>query len=139
MKYIPSTDSIAIIGTGFGSNETWEQFLEQVEAWQSFEFSIVDDPEFSGLQPNSAMTRLPSEYPHGVVFLADAQTFADAESPLMAIDVKAPGENIRITLEASEGLAANIDVANMEFEAWAQNVDEDGVFREFKESPNDRY
>lgn len=81
---------------------------------------VVDDPAFDSLQPGQVPALVPTvgrnDQHTTMVALADAQALADPVHRLLVVDLyDTPGMSIRIPLSGAGSLAANLEVANMDF------------------------
>jgi uncharacterized protein DUF6924 len=67
------------------------------------------------------------------VIVADAVTMGAPEPSLLVVDLfEEPGRTFRAVPSAIQSIENNLSIANMDFWEFADNVDADGVFRDFK-------
>jgi hypothetical protein len=69
----------------------------------------------------------------GYVLLADRESMSDADDPTVAyVDLcDEPGRTFRCAVGEVASIEANLAIANMDFEKFADQVGADGVFRGF--------
>ncbi|MEM8495530.1 MAG: hypothetical protein AAF663_09115 [Planctomycetota bacterium] len=68
----------------------------------------------------------------GLVIVADEVAFASDDFPLLVIDTVDPGmRSFRVVASEAWGPIANLPIANMDWEDFADHVDPDGVHRGF--------
>ncbi|MER6810023.1 hypothetical protein ABT299_12150 [Spirillospora sp. NPDC000708] len=81
---------------------------------------VVDDPAYADLQPGQVPALVPpGRSPDGhttMVALADAEALADPARPLLVVDLyDTPGQVARVPLDEAGSMAANLEIANMDF------------------------
>jgi hypothetical protein len=66
------------------------------------------------------------------LFIADATTMSDPERPLLAVDLyDEPGRTFRVPSQWYADVSANLSIANMDFNEFADAADESGTYRGF--------
>jgi hypothetical protein len=66
------------------------------------------------------------------LFIADATTMDDAERSLLAVDLyEEPGRTFRLPPRWYADVSANLSIANMDFNEFADAADEYGTYRGF--------
>lgn len=94
--------------------------------------ALVDDRRYEGLTPDLAFGLIPAEYRHPLLVLADSVAVASTELPLLVVELR--GERprcVRVVAAELWSIENNLSGANMDFEEFADAVDDDGVFRGF--------
>ncbi len=77
---------------------------------------VVDDHRFTDLQPGQVPALVPPDEHTTMVALADTSTLADPAHPLLVVDLyDTPGQATRIPLTEAGLMAANLEIANMDF------------------------
>ncbi len=122
------------VRTDFSSAASWERLREALATPNADGFLPVvdplDDPRFTGLSCDEALNRLPHDYQHPLLALADKVTLSSFELPLAVVDLwERPGRSIRVVAAELWSIENNLSIANMDFDEFARSVDEDGVFR----------
>jgi hypothetical protein len=147
-----------VIRTDFSDDEEWASICESITAPQ-LNFGIpflanvrcVSDGRYAMLDPADLIRALPDDYPGFLCFVIDAETLASDERQILvvvfspqSVDAddfertprQTPLDEIR-TFRAVPSMIQcienNLSIANMDFEDFAESVDEDGVFRGFSD------
>ncbi|MFJ4596567.1 MULTISPECIES: DUF6924 domain-containing protein [unclassified Kitasatospora] len=115
---------------------SWERLREVLATPNEYGFlpgvELVDNPYFAGATCAEARNLLPGDYWHALLVLADADALGSAELPVVVVDLWGePGRCIRVVAAELWGIENNLSIANMDFDEFADAVDEDGVFRDF--------
>jgi hypothetical protein len=94
----------------------------------------VDSRTFEGLDPQ-ALAAAYDDDSLGFVLLADAESMQDSHDPtVIYVDLSDdPGRTFRCVASEVAPIEVNLDIANMDFEEFADSVGPDGVFRGFPE------
>ena len=91
----------------------------------------IRDSSYNGLSIEEVVTKFKTE-DRWFAFVADEKTFTSEEITLLVVDLdENPGANFRTVLSEVAAIENNLSIANMDFEEFADSVDEDGVFRGF--------
>jgi hypothetical protein len=91
---------------------------------------IIDDRRFADLRVEDVLKRLPAEGRHACLFIVDRQTIEDSDHPILVVDVGRDGSRTFRTIPSEIwAIGSNLPIANMDWEDFANNVDEHGVFR----------
>jgi|KBSMisStaDraftv2_1062788.scaffolds.fasta_scaffold134769_2 hypothetical protein len=142
MKQLPFTANPPLIRTCFDSQQAWEMVCTLIRAPQYFwgdpfyaNVDLLDDIEFANLATEDLMARASVNYPHSFLLVADRIAITPPEFPILVIDLYgARGRTFRAIPSQIQGIENNLSIANMDFFEFADNVDEDGIFRGFPES-----
>ena len=142
MKQLPITANPLVIRTCFDNQQAWETVCGLIRAPQYFtsdpfyaNVDLLDDIEFANLAPQDLLARLPGEYPHSFLMVVDNTAIGHPEFPVLIVDLYADrGRTFRSIPSQIQGIENNLSIANMDFFEFADNVDEDGIFRSFPES-----
>ena len=96
---------------------------------------LLDDSEFENLSPEDLLARLPSDHPHSFLLVVDNTAISHPEFPVLVVALYADrGRTFRAIPSQIQGIENNLSIANMDFFEFADNVNEDGIFRGFPES-----
>lgn len=145
-----------VIRTEFSDGEKWSAIREliaapQGEIGQKFYAYVkyVSDEKYSGMEAETLVHSLPDDYPGFFCFIADETTFESEEHPVLvvgfspnSVDPKdyertpkqtpsAEIKKFRAIPSTIQSIENNLSIANMDFEEFANSVDDDGVFRGF--------
>jgi hypothetical protein len=142
MKQLPFTANPLLIRTCFDSQQAWDTVCALIRAPQYFwgdpfyaNIDLLDDIEFANLAPADLMARVPVNYHHSFLLVADRIAITPPEFPVLVIDLYSErGRTFRAIPSQIQGIENNLSIANMDFFEFADNVDEDGIFRGFPES-----
>jgi len=142
MKQLPTTANALVIRTCFESQQAWETVCGLIRAPQYFtsdpfyaNVDLLDDIEFDALSPEALMARVPADYSHSFLLVVDRIAITPPEFPVLVIDLYGQrGRTFRAIPSQIQGIENNLSIANMDFFEFADNVDEDGIFRGFPES-----
>jgi hypothetical protein len=133
---IPAAGGTPLIRTDFSDERAWRDVARAAVAENDDGFqarlAIVDDPGFDGSAAERLARLAATETLHACLFLADATTMIHADHPLLSLDLRPPGRSFRVMPAALWGVENNLAIANMDFEEFADAVDEDGIFRGFR-------
>ncbi|MCZ4499551.1 MAG: hypothetical protein JWQ74_2104 [Marmoricola sp.] len=132
---------VPFVRTDFSDDDGWARVVAAATATQGldaeepgdFEANIepISDPQYDGLSPAALADGAPEDY-IGFVFLVDATSYASDELTVVVVDLdEEPGRSFRTVVGEVSAIEANLSLANMDFEDWADSVDGDGVFRAF--------
>lgn len=138
MKQLPETENPLVIRTDFSNQEVWESicaainrpvgdpdFLAYVEFLSDENYKDVDKPQLLKL--------FPGDYEHSFFIVVDQTAVSKAGNPLLVVDLSdEPGREFRAVPEAIQTIENNLSLANMDFEEFANGVDEDGILRGFE-------
>ena len=139
---LPTTDNPLLIRTAFENQQTWDAICELIRAPQFSgsdayyaRVELLDDNEFENLSPEDLLARVSDDYPHSFLMVVDNTAIGHPEFPVLVVDLYADrGRAFRTIPSQIQGIENNLSIANMDFFEFADNVDEDGIFRGFPES-----
>ena len=140
MKPIPQTENPLVLRTDFSNPAAWQSICARIlEPVSEFGFlanvEFVDNPEYYGLTKDQLLELIPQDYHHSFIILADQTTHAQADHPLLVVNLyERSGCEFRATPTQIQAIENNLSIANMDFEDFATALAEDGVFRGFPES-----
>lgn len=136
-----------LIRTDFSDDAAWERLAAAVSAAVDFGYVDEDAPDDEGYTPNVEAISDPAYTgvtgddlgaawagdSGGYVLLADREAMADVDDPTVAyVDLcDDPGRTFRCAVGEVASIEANLAIANMDFEEFADQVGADGVFRGF--------
>jgi hypothetical protein len=97
--------------------------------------TYLDDPAFDGMTA-AELVGPASEAGHYFIFIADRVAVVTRDNPVLVLDLNdEPGRTFRATVSELPGIEANLSISNMEFHAFADSTEADGVFRGFPPPP----
>ncbi|NIL74827.1 hypothetical protein RhoFasB10_00919 [Rhodococcus sp. B10] len=136
------------IRTDFSDDDAWRAIataaMAPVPQGNDVEFSAyltcIDNPEYDGMTVDDLLGAI-GEPPPYYAFLVDSETVGNPEMPIVVVDTgpgdpdRPRGRTFRVIPSQMSGVENNLSIANMDFESFADSVDDDGVFRGFPEPP----
>jgi hypothetical protein len=135
MNTIPDTEYPVVVRTDFTAQAAWDKIraairtqLDGAEVYVEF----VDDPGYAGATKEQLLALLPADYAHPILFVVDGTTISGADHPILVVDlVDSPGREFRTIPVHVHSIEANLSIANMDYDEFAEAVDAGGVFRGF--------
>jgi hypothetical protein len=126
-----------LLRTDFSDDGAWDALCTAVQA-NVGEFrayvSCISDPVFDGMTTEE-VTPLAADAGHRFLFIADDVALTGPERPVLVVDLRRePGRTFRVIPSEAWGVENNLSIANMDFEDFADSVDEDGIFRGFRDA-----
>jgi uncharacterized protein YbcV (DUF1398 family) len=137
MIQIPDTENPVVIRTDFSNQAAWEKICGTIRKPVGiFRFranvEFLDDPEYAGLTKDQFLECVPKNYNRTFIIIVDQFAISDPDHPLLIIDLyDGSGRDFRAIPSKIQGIENNLSIGNMDFEEFADAVDEDGVFRGF--------
>jgi hypothetical protein len=134
MATIPSSGDMPFIRTDFSNDAAWHEVVARAkrlspEGFQA-NLQIIDPADFSGIEA-PRLRGLAADTNHAAIFVADEITMTEPERHVLCIDLLGWGRSFRVVPEELRGLENNLSIANMDFDEFADSVEDDGVFRGF--------
>lgn len=139
-EFIPNTKDALVLRTDFESDENWRAICDLIrmpvhdvagDFIACVEF--CDNPAFRDLTLEELLTKVPGGYNHTFFFVVDKCAIQSTEHPILVIDLyDRRGRTFRAIPSQIQGIENNLSIANMDFYEFADNVDDDGVFRDFR-------
>lgn len=137
MDKITKTKEALVLRTDFSNEELWKIVCEEIEAPEPEEgfqayVTFLSDPQYKDISADKVITLIDPEE-HWFVFVVDKVTLNNSEHPILCIDFQEKlGNMFRLIPSQMWGVENNLSICNMEFSDFADNVDSDGIFRDFK-------
>ena len=135
MNAIPETEYPVVLRTDFTDQVAWERIREAVRTQDDGSevyVEFLDAPGYAGATKEQLLSLLPAGYVHPILFVVDATSIAHADHPILVVDLQdSPGREFRTIPAKVHDIEANLSIANMDFDEFADNVDQDGIFRGF--------
>lgn len=139
MQGLPNTPNAVVIRTDFGNQLAWKKICKLIRApvpafgdafYANVEF--IDDADFRNLSLEELLTRVPSDYNQTFLFVVDDVTISAPDFPILIVDLRAErGRSFRAIPGQVQSIENNLSIANRSFFEFADNVDQDGIFRGF--------
>ncbi|QIZ37057.1 hypothetical protein [Saccharopolyspora sp. ASAGF58] len=143
---LPDTPDVPVIRTDFSDQTAWERVKAGI-SWvtpDEFEANVtyVDDPAFAGLTVTDLLESGPDRATHALLLVVDETTIHSLDHPILVVDLGSepdpandwPGEpagrSFRAVPHTIQEIENNLTISNMDWEEFADGVDDDGVRRE---------
>jgi hypothetical protein len=145
-----------VIRTDFSDDEKWAAVRNLIAAPQTAVgqkfyayVQYVSDEKYADMDCPELVHSLPDDYPGFFCFVVDSKTLTDEGHPVLVVGFypnsdrledyqRSPKETplteirtFRAIPPAIQSIQNNLSIANMDFEEFANSVDDDGVFRGF--------
>ena len=140
MKQIPKTENALVLRTDFSNHAAWETIRAIIRKPVGiFRFranvDLFDDIEYAGITKDQLLELIPKDYSHTFIVVVDRTAISLPDHPLLIVDLyERSGREFRAVPSQIQGIENNLSIANMDFEEFAESVDESGVFRGFPKS-----
>jgi hypothetical protein len=136
VKALPRTKNALVLRTDFSSDAVWEAVCSEIRKpvgeFRAY-VDCVSDASFAGLSIEKLVELAAKDQDRPFVFLVDEVTIADQEHPIVVVDLFTDlGRSFRVVPREMWGVENNLSIANMDFADFADNADDDGVFRGFQ-------
>lgn len=136
MKIIPETENALVLRTDFSEQSTWDLICKMIQkpvGLFGFRANVdfLSDEEYSNMTKEQLMSLIPKDYNHAFIMVVDQTTISHPDHPLLVIDlfgVEIENE-FRAIPSQIQAIENNLSIANMDFEDFASEVGEDGIFR----------
>ena len=138
MKQLPETQNPLMIRTDFSNQEVWESICAAVsrpagemDLLANVEF--LSDESYKNVDKQQLLKLFLADYEHNFFIIVDQIAVLKTGNPLLVVDLyDEPGREFRAVPEAIQSIENNLSLANMDFEEFANCLDEDGIFRDFE-------
>ena len=137
MKRLPEANNSLLLRTDFSDPVGWEAVCaairEPVGGFKAY-VDFVSDPQYDGMTLEQLLSLIPPALTRTFIFVVDRITLSQPGHPILVVDLYTePGRTFRVIPSEMPGVENNLSISNMDFEEFAEAVDEDGVFRGFPE------
>jgi uncharacterized protein YbcV (DUF1398 family) len=137
LKPIPETKNPLVLRTDFSNQSAWERICAEIQKPIGiFRFranvEFLDDVEYADVSKEQLVALVPKNYNHTFLVIVDRTAITQSDHPLLIVDLyERSGNQFRAIPSKIQGIENNLSIANMDFEEFAEAVDEDGIFRGF--------
>jgi hypothetical protein len=142
------SEASLVIRTDFAHEDQWTHIQVAIVEPNEDEFEadveFVDDKAYEGLTASRLLQIVPADWNHTFAFLVDTLTLTHPDRPILVVNLydwvegledqgKGPqyGATFRVVPSEMWSVQNNLSLANMDWEEFAESVDDDGVFRGF--------
>ena len=140
MKPLPKTENALVLRTDFSDKSAWTAICKIIQRPVGiFRFranvEFLDDAAYADISKDQLLELIPHDYNHSFIILVDQTAILQPDYPLLILDLyERSGNEFRAVPSQIQAIENNLSIANMDFEEFADSVDEDGFFRGFPES-----
>ncbi len=128
---LPQTTGTLVLRTDFSADAIWEAVCDEIRrsSCEGYveQYTCLSDPAWQDVAEERLLEYAPPPY---FCLVVDRLTIEHAEHPVLAVDVTGK-RTFRLVPSEATGFACNMNIANMDFEEFADNTDADGIFRGF--------
>ncbi len=126
-----------VLRVDFTDDVAWETIKAAIAgAHEYLTATFVSDPAFAGVSVEAlvaADAAAGEDEKLTYVFVADVVAMVDEEHPLLAVDLfDEPGHSFRVPPQWFADVSANLAIANMDFDEFADATDASTTFRGFE-------
>jgi hypothetical protein len=137
MPTLPRSYGSLLVRTDFTSDAAWQQVvdaaLSEDEDGYAAGIDPHSDPEFDHASWQTVKAAFPADPGAAVLFIADSTTLTSRDHPILVVDLMESRQPFRCVPAALGSVEANLNIANMDWEEFAESAGEDGIFRGFAE------
>ena len=128
---------VYLIRTDFSSEVRWQEICHTIrEALSDLDMKarFIEDRGLDGASPLDLLPRVEGNPFYSFAMIIDRVSMESDEFPVLVLDLlEEPGRTFRVVPSNVPNVHANLWLANMVFEDYADSVDPDGIFRGFSE------
>jgi hypothetical protein len=134
---LPASPDPLVIRTAFQSRAKWEKIQGLVRSPVSAgsvelhaRVRFINDVRFRDLDAPAILALARRTDPHAFVILADDETLAHPELPLLVMDLKEQrGRTFRALPGTIQTVENNLSIGSVDFEYFVRAADSDGIYR----------
>ena len=132
---LPDSDLALIIRTDYSNQAAFDEIknaiAQPVDGFEAY-VAYADDAAYNGMKTEDVID-LYGRANQSIAMVVDSRTISDPEHPLLIIDMFDDAHrDFRAIPMAIQSVENNLSIANMDFADFADSVDADGVFRNFR-------
>lgn len=137
MKHLSETENPLVLRIDFSSQAAWEAICAEIQKPVGiFRFranvEFLDNTEYKDITKEQLLGLVPQDYNHSFLVVVDQPAISHPDHPLLIVDLyRGFGNEFRAIPSQIQAIENNLSIANMDFEEFAEAVDEDGIFRGF--------
>lgn len=131
---LPWSNGSLLVRTDFTSDDAWQHVSDEAQRESEDGFLAylepVSDPAFDGATWQEVKEAVPAN-DHGasVLFIADRTALATPDHPVLVVDLLSDARPFRCIPAELWSVENNLNIANMGWDDFASEVDENGVYR----------
>lgn len=117
----------------YSDDQAWNKVMQVALGPRSARrdpLTIVDSPEFAGMDTDELLARLNEDDPgYRFIVVADERTLAHKDHPFTIITATNPPRSLPVSAQTLADVITNLWISNLDFEDYATAADPDGVYR----------
>jgi len=135
VRQIPETENALVLRTDFSNEAVWEKIRALIQKPAGlFRFranvEFLSDTDYADITKDQLLELIPRNYNHNFMIIVDQLAISQTDHPLLIVDLyEKSGREFRAVPSQIQGIENNLSIANMDFEEFAESVDQDGIFR----------
>jgi hypothetical protein len=134
MPALPMLDCTLLVRTDFSDDLAWELLADEAQRENQDGFRAyvepINDPSFDGAGWEAVKAAVPTnDNGAAVLFIADAVALASPDRAILVVDLIASRTPFRSLPSELWAIDNNLNITNMDWEEFADRVDDNGVFR----------
>jgi hypothetical protein len=137
MKLIPDTENALVLRIDFSNEVAWKAICAAIRKPVGIlrfraNVDFLNDVEFADITKAQMLKLIPKDYSHSFIVLVDRTATLLLDHPLLIVDLsERSGREFRALPSQVQAIENNLSISNMDFEEFAEAIDESGVFRGF--------
>ncbi|WP_243073660.1 hypothetical protein [Microbacterium sp. SS28] len=139
MPLLPTSQRSLLVRTTAVDDAAWHRLVavlgeENEDGFRAY-VDFVDDPMWVGAPRDLLRNSIP-QHPRetAVLFIADDETLSAPDFPIVVVDLLEQRPAFRCVASELWAVENNLNIANMDWEEFADSTDQNGVYR----GPNER-
>ncbi len=138
-KKFPNTENPLTLRTDFSNDNAWTDICREILSGDpEYDFlpnvEFVDDKSFQNFTEEQVIAASLPNYSQAFIFVIDSVSVSNVEHSILCLGLKYDlGKKFRTIPIHMWAIENNLSICNMDFESFSNDVDPDGVLREFKD------
>ena len=139
MPTLPRSNSSLLVRTDFTSDDAWQQVSDEAQ-WENEDgfrayLEPVSDPAFDRARWEEVKAAVPAgDRKAMVLFAADSTALTAPDNPVLVVDLLHGRPPFRAIVSGLWAIENNLNIANIDWEEFAEAAGDDGIFRGFSGS-----
>jgi hypothetical protein len=136
MPFLPKTENSLLVRTSFADEKAWLDarsvvLSENEDGFRAY-VEVVDDPAWENADWEQLREAVLAAENHAAVLFVVDHDALESDYPILVVDLdEALRQPFRCVARELWGVDNNLNLANMDWEDFAENADTDRVFRGF--------
>jgi hypothetical protein len=129
---IPKTDKVLLIRTDYSNEVNWRSLkvIIQKPGENYSEVEIINTKKLGSAKLEEIIELVQKTTQHTFMFIVDSITIKHPDKPILVVDLfSSPGQSFRIVASKLWSVINNLSIANMDFEDFIENIDNENIYR----------